>query len=280
MKRQLPSNIIFIMESLKHPFLPELIRELEAMGIIVCTTEKQGFKALTPGLNDYIVTDMKEGAEVARKNKTGYCAFVQDEPSKTEFWDAECIIQGFDEVDADFIVKMYERSKHIPWIILETPRTVVRELVIDDIDDMYDLYAEPGLSDFIPKLCESKDEEIEFEQMYIKSMYEFYGYGIWTVLDKETGKFIGRAGLANRDGFEDMEVGYMLSNKYQHKGIAAEVMEAIIAYAAKKFGCERLNAFIDDDNITSIRFAEKLGFKKTGMARIEDKFLGWYILKI
>ncbi len=280
MKRRLPDTVIFILKDFRLPFLSELISETEAMGILVRTEASGSVTDLRIGSNDYIITDDIGGAELARKYKTGYSAFAVSETGYVGFWDAQCIIQGFDEIDADFLIKMYERARNIPWKIFETERTVVRELVLDDIDDMYKLYSEPGLSDFLPALCKDREEEVEFEKYYIRTMYGFYGYGIWTVLDKETGKFIGRAGITHRDGYDDLEVGYMLSNAYQHKGIAMEVMKAVIDYAKDKYGCEKLNAFIDDRNTSSIEFAKRIGFKKTGMVTAEERSLGWYVLKI
>ena len=276
--RQLPSNIIFILDSREQPYLPEILKETEAMGISVRLIDGKAEESPAVGANDFIVTDSIAGAELARKAGTGYVAFVQGELSRAGFWDAQCVIQGFDEVDGDFIVKMYERARNIPWTILETERTILRELTLDDIDDLYKLYAQPGMADYIPPLCEDREEEVEFEKMYIKSMYGFYGYGIWVILDRETGKFIGRAGVTHREGFEDLEVGYMLSREYQHKGIASEVMRAVIDYAAKKYGSTRLNAFIDERNTSSVRFAERLGFKKNGKAMIEGSELDWYVL--
>ena len=277
MKRKLPSTVFFIMAKTDYPYLSGLIREIETMGIGVRVLGKDSAKELVPGENDYIISDLKDGAEKARQAGTGYMVFDDGGLPEDEFWDAECMIRGFEEVDADFVIKMYERARHIPWTILETERTVIRELTLDDIDDLYKLYAEPGIADYIPPLCEDRNEEVEFEKMYIESMYGFYGYGIWVILDRETERFIGRAGITHRDGFEDLEVGYILSREYQHKGIATEVIKAVMRYAEKKYGSRKLNAFIDDENISSIRFAEKLGFKKKGKAMIDGRDMGWYV---
>ena len=279
MKKQLPTNIIFILDKPEYPYLAELVQEIEALGICVRIPDKVSDGEFVPGENDYIISGCAEGAEMARQAGTGYMAFAEAGVSGEEFWDAECMIQGFEEVDADFVLKMYERARHIPWTILETERTIIRELTLDDIDDLYKLYAEPGLAEHIPPLCEDREEEVEFERMYIESMYGFYGYGIWVILDRETGEFIGRAGITGRDGYEDLEVGYILSRKYQHRGIATEVMKAIIQYAHQKFGCSKLNAFIDAANTASVRFAEKLGFKKRGIAAIEGRDMEWYVLE-
>ena len=100
-------------------------------------------------------------------------------------------------------------------------------------------------------LFSDRDEEIRFERDYIKYMYGFYGYGMWNVYDKASGELIGRAGLTNRSGFEDIELGYLLSKKYRGRGIAYEVCLAIIGYAAAVLGSACLNAFIDEKNLRS-----------------------------
>ncbi len=182
----------------------------------------------------------------------------------TDNSDAQCVIEGFDEVTADFIEKMYQRKNEIPWIILETPRTIIKEISLSDIDELFELYKDPDIIRFIPPLQPTKREELDFQKEYIKKMYGFFGYGFWNVIDRDSNKLIGRAGLSNREGFEYLELGYLFSKPYRGKGIATEVCTAIIKYAVEILGAERLNAFIQPENTGSVHLAEKLGFKYTG----------------
>ena len=95
-------------------------------------------------------------------------------------------------------------------------------------------------------------------------MYRYFGYGMWLVFDKVTGKLIGRAGLEHREFEEErgieLELGYLFAPEYQHKGYATEVCEQIIAYAKENTQFEELNCYINSQNIASIKLAERLGF--------------------
>ena len=204
-------------------------------------------------------TDALSASKRASKCSTGAFCPNRGKPLK-----AECVIEGFDEVTADFIEKMFQRKNGIPWTILETERTILREITLSDINDLFELYKDPDIIRFIPPLQLTREEELDFQREYIKHMYGFFGYGFWNVLDKNSKKLIGRAGLSNREGFEDMELGYLFTPDYRGKGIATEVCTAIIKYAADILGAEKLNAFIHPENTKSVRLAEKLGFKYTG----------------
>lgn len=99
---------------------------------------------------------------------------------------------------------------------------------------------------------------------YIVHRYPFYGYGMWTILDKSTGMVIGRAGLEERevDGEIYTELGYMIHYLYRRKGIAFEVCQAILEYAKNALYLEKIHLFVHPDNTASKRLAEKLGFVK------------------
>ncbi len=226
--------------------------------------------------DSFLLTDGEWGADYARKEGIGFAVYGEpDFPCS----DAQCLIMGFDEVSPDFIRKLYERSRGIPWTILRTKRTLVRELSLDDIDDIYRLHEDPEIQKNNPPLFPSREDEIQFQKAYIEQMYGFYGYGFWLVYNripqkiienpalpyippyrKEAGELIGRAGLNHRDGFQEPELGYLFSAIARGKGIAFEVCSAILDYAHEILGFSMINSFIYPDNKRSIRFIEKLGF--------------------
>ena len=69
-----------------------------------------------------------------------------DFPNQT-YSGVEMIVEGFEEVDADFLEKVFQRYHHIPWTILETERCIVRELCMDDLDGLFELYAGDGMDE-------------------------------------------------------------------------------------------------------------------------------------
>ena len=124
--------------------------------------------------------------------------------------------------------------------------------------------------EFIEPL-EDYEKEKEKLQAYIESRYPFYGYGMWTVTDRQTGKVIGRAGLEEReiDGVEYTEIGYMLHHLYRRNGIGTKLCKEILEYAKTILYIEEIHAFTQEENMVSKRLLEKLGFEFCG--KVEDK---------
>ena len=109
----------------------------------------------------------------------------------------DMIVEGFEEVDANFLEKLYQRYHHLPWVIAETERCVIKELSLEDLDELFALYEDECIYKYKENLY-PYEEELEFQRAYINNMYRFFGYGMWLVFCKETGKLIGRAGLEHR----------------------------------------------------------------------------------
>lgn len=137
------------------------------------------------------------------------------------------------------------------------------------MDSFYELYQSAGM-EFIEPL-EDYEKEKEKLRAYIESRYPFYGYGMWTVTDRQTGKVIGRAGLEEReiDGVEYTEIGYMLHHLYRRNGIGTKLCESILEYAKTTLYIEEIHAFTHEENMVSKHLLEKLGFEFCG--KVPDK---------
>lgn len=147
-------------------------------------------------------------------------------------------------------------------VIIETPRLILREFVPEDLAGLYSLYEESDTT-FLQPLSENREEELEKLKSYIHYIYGFYGFGLWAVCLKENGCLIGRCGLQVEfiGDQGDYELGYMISGKYQGKGYAKEAVRAILSYADEELEAPRVLLRIDDANLTSWHFAEKMGFR-------------------
>lgn len=189
------------------------------------------------------------------------------------FAGVQMVIEGFDEVDYAFLERVYQRFHGIPWVIARTKRCVIRELALSDLEELQALYDKPGVTwrfnekgERIPGYIEplySMEEEKEYQKAYISNMYGYYGYGMWLVTDRVSGKLIGRAGLEHReyDGEVELEMGYVIDPQWQRQGIATEVCRSIIGYAQRNLNFPRINVLTDETNQASIALLERLGFK-------------------
>ena len=81
----------------------------------------------------------------------------------------------------------------------------------------------------------------------------------WMCIEKASGKKIGVFGLGKNDDY--CEVNYLLAPEAQHKGYAAESINALIQYAKEKWHVERIVAEIHRDNAPSIALVQRIGFK-------------------
>ena len=188
----------------------------------------------------------------------------------------DMVVEGFEEVDMTFLQRVYERHFNIPWTILETERCIVRELELSDLDDLFSMYAEPGMTDYMEGLYEY-EEELEYQKAYIENMYRFYGYGMWLVFEKKTGTLIGRAGVEHREELSgDMELGYAIRTSFQHHGYAYEVCQAIMQYAGEELQVHLLHCLIQKENALSEKRAIKLGFSYCGDREIDGVLMSDY----
>jgi len=94
------------------------------------------------------------------------------------------------------------------------------------------------------------------------------GYGFWAVEEKSTGTMIGEAGFIDlkRDYHPQVnnvpEIGWAIAPAAQGKGYATEAAQEALRWGARHFGPVRVLAAVNVDNFTSIRVAEKCGFKE------------------
>lgn len=201
----------------------------------------------------------------------------QGEERKPEFSAADMLVEGFGEIDAKFLTQVYQRHHRLPWTILETKRCVVREITMEDIDDLFALYAWEGMTEYLEPLYEYEKEK-EYQRAYIENMYGFYGYGMWLVLEKETGTLIGRAGLEHREELGgELELGYAIGTPYRRRGYAAEVCLAILDYARNYLECDRVNCLIQEGNLVSEHLARRLGFALCEEMEINGRQMRRYI---
>lgn len=208
--------------------------------------------------NTLVITDQKEIAGEYIRN--GYAVLVK--ALGEEFVSGvRYVTDDINGCDDEYFKMVFARSHGLPLTVLHTERTIVREMTIDDLKDLYQVYEDDLAKKFIEPLYEYEEEKV-YTEKYIENMYGFYGYGLWLVFHKDTGELIGRIGISIRsiDDKECNELGYIIKESYRRKGYAYEVCEAIIRYAKEALLMDELYVVSNQDNHISERLARKLKF--------------------
>jgi HAD superfamily hydrolase (TIGR01509 family) len=213
-----------------------------------------------------VIEDSFNGVTAANVAGITSIGYVNPNSGNQDLSKAAMLIEGFEEVDYDFIHQVYQYTHNETLTILSTDRCIIKELSVDDMDDLYQIYKDREVREFLDDMKDNLEVEKCKHQAYIKNVYHFYGYGLWGVYLKETGRLIGRCGIEARklDGEEVYELGYLLDKAYQGQGYAKEFVSEIIQYCFTKLDIRRIVAVIDNRNLRSIRLAIQVGMHKYG----------------
>lgn len=140
--------------------------------------------------------------------------------------------------------------------ILETPRLLLREIVISDAEAMFELNSDPEVMKYTGDVSfKSLKQTKSFIANYPD--YKKNGFGRNAVILKETGEFLGWCGLKKLpDGTVD--IGYRFLKRHWNKGYATESAKAMIDLGFKHYGLTEIIGNAAIENPASIRVFEKL----------------------
>jgi ribosomal-protein-alanine N-acetyltransferase len=143
--------------------------------------------------------------------------------------------------------------------VLETPRLVLREMTLDDLDFMASMLAHPEVIHFYPK-CYSREEAEAWVRRQM-NRYAQHGHGGWLALDKATGQPRGQVGLIPQtvEGVPETEIGYLIHRPFWRNGLATEAAAACRDYAFDVLGRSRVISLIRPENVPSQGVARKVG---------------------
>ena len=154
-------------------------------------------------------------------------------------------------------------------IIFESERTIVRQLLKSDFDDLLELYSKEEsfkydfehplahyeLGDYLNQIVQSYHYEESGYHMYgieLKSEEKIIGTFIYTLMDPK--------GLV-------CDIGGSLNSDYWKKGLAQEVGQESLKYLFSK-NVEKVACGSFYQNKDSIKLIESLGFKKEGHVKM------------
>jgi RimJ/RimL family protein N-acetyltransferase len=149
-------------------------------------------------------------------------------------------------------------------IILKTPRLVIRQFTVEDVDNLFSLNSDPEVMRYLTGGRPTPREEIR--DRLIPFHLDVYGrldrLGTWAAESTTTGEFLGwfhfRPGHGS-DDITNIELGYRLRRSSWNKGYATEGSRALVTMGFTELGVGRVFALTMTVNTASRRVMEKCG---------------------
>ena len=219
-----------------------------------------------------VIEDSENGCRAAKAAGMTCMAYYNPDSGKQNLQTASVVVEGFEEIDAIFANKVYCHHHHLPALVCETERLLIKEMEERDIPRLMEICAQETSRDACEGIAKPLTEELEGFVDYRTYMYELCDMGYWCVIKKDTGEIIGRAGIEPKywDNRKTVvELGYVIDENFRHQGFAYEACKAILQVAGER-GAVYLHCRIKKDNQPSRQLARKLGFVKTDEHILQD----------
>lgn len=156
-------------------------------------------------------------------------------------------------MDSDCVNKMKNHK------ILHTERLVLRPLTLEDAPALFAIFSDPETMRFLPFPCHqtvSETHEQLARELAVPDAYE------WAICLRGRHEPIGKMNYLGNTVLPGM--GYVIHRDYWGQGITVEASQAVLAYGFEELGFDRVELWIDENNLASQRVAQKLNFRLKG----------------
>ena len=250
--------------------------------VVFCSPNGADVLAGAGGQGTLYIVDTKRDLDFVKSMGLPVLAWLHEGNRDQDLSAASYAVEDPHALNMDFYEKAYRREMHLPWEILETDRCLVRDMVPEDAKAFEKIYREPEICRYMKDFHGDAAGEAAYIREY-QAHYRFYEYGVWSIVLKETGEVIGRAGFSEADAgvsvdrpeemrsaWNAMEedtlpcLGYMIGVPWQRQGLAYEVCRALLQYAKEELEFEAVQLLVEAGNQASVGLAQKLGFTDRG----------------
>lgn len=144
---------------------------------------------------------------------------------------------------------------------------VLKELGLEDVETIFETIdtERSYLEEWLPFV--EKTLENSYTRSYVEG-YLKYGRLDFTCTVNYKNRFVGIIGFKETDPYnKKTEIGYWLSEPFQHKGIITLSCKAMINYAFNEMELNRVQLKAAKGNLKSQHVAERIGFTFEGVER-------------
>ncbi len=154
--------------------------------------------------------------------------------------------------------------------VLETERLILRPIAMEDFPRWAEMMGNPEATRFLGGVQPAAVAWQGF--MSIAGAWSLTGISMFSLVERDTGLWLGRIGPWQPHGWPGTEVGWGLHPDAQGKGYGVEAATATIDYAFDVLGWTDVIHCIDPDNTPSKRLAERIGSRNLGPTQLPPPY--------
>lgn len=151
---------------------------------------------------------------------------------------------------------------------IETDRLILRPTAAEDFDAWAECLADPAVMTF---LGGAQSRALAWRNfMTMAGSWAILGFGMFSVIERSTGRWMGRLGPWQPEGWPGHEIGWGLNRESWGKGYATEGAAASMDWAFDHLPWTEIIHSIDPENLPSIALAKRLGSTLKGPGQLPE----------
>lgn len=149
---------------------------------------------------------------------------------------------------------------------IETERLLLRPPLREDFEGFADLNADPEAARYIGGHMSRAAAWRKF--LVMPGAWSIQGFGMFSVIEKSSGAWIGQMGPWHPEGWPGTEVGWAFQRPAWGRGYATESAIAAIDWSFSTLGWAEVIHSIDPANVASNALAMRLGATNSGPGKL------------
>jgi len=159
---------------------------------------------------------------------------------------------------------------HFDDLRLETPRLILRPPRVEDLDSWSEMMLDEAAARYIGGVM---PRSLCWRQlMTMIGAWHSQGFAMFSVIEKASGRWIGRLGPWRPEGWPGTEIGWAIARDCWGMGYAGEGATAATNWVFDTLGWSDVIHSIAPANRASQRVAEKLGSRNLGPGKLPAPF--------
>ena len=153
---------------------------------------------------------------------------------------------------------------------IETERLLLRPPQLIDLDRWAEMMADEDGTRYVGGV--QPKPMVWRSLMSQAGAWALTGVAMFSVIEKSSGRWVGRVGPWQPFGWPGTEVGWSLHHDMWGKGYAIEAARVMVDYAFTSLGWTDVIHCINPGNVRSQRVAERLGSTKRGPGQLPEPY--------